>query len=180
MEIKYQEHQLKKENTKFQITDKNLKLLIGVGIVLIMILTPFLFYLYKIIPASVKTWETPFFTIETNGFNSVQIFIHALFTKLTFVISFSVWFLTCKYWWRWVLLVPLTMFLFQLTGVVNQNISYIDEYDFWYSLPVTIPVIISLVYIRNKMKFYSTGLDLKEQIDQEINSLKKDEKELII
>ncbi len=66
---------------------------------------------------------------------------------------------------------PLTLFLFQLTGVINQNLEYIDNYDFWYSLPVVIPIICFLIYIRNKIKFYTESIDLKEELDTEIEKL---------
>ncbi|TSE08754.1 hypothetical protein [Aquimarina algiphila] len=159
---------------RFQITDKKTKLISGVIVIIVLAMTPLLFYLYKIVPKGTTSWQFLTFTMETKGFRSVQIFIHAFFTKFTFVLSFSVWFLTCKHWWKWVLLIPLTMFLFQLTGVVNQNIEYIDEYDFWYSLPVTIPVLVFLIILRNRLKFYNDALDLKEQLDKEILELKKE------
>ncbi len=160
---------------RYQITDNKKKLLIGVVVIIIMAITPFLFYFYKIVPKGVTSWDFLFFTIESNGFKSVQIFSHAFFTKLTFVISFSIWFITCKYWWKWVLLIPLVMFLFQLTGVLNQNIKYIDEYDFWYSLPVTIPVLGFLLWLRKKLNFYTNALDIKDDIDNKITDLQKEE-----
>ena len=149
-------------------------MLIGVGIAIILILSPFLFYLYRYAPHDSKEWKFLFFTIHSGGFNSVQIFIHALFTKFLYVLLTSIWFLTAKYWWRYAILVPLTMFLFQLSGVINFSIQYIDEYDFWYSLLIVIPVVIFLIWLSGKLRFYTTALDIREQINEELESIQKE------
>jgi len=159
---------------KFPITVRNKKLYIGVGIAIILILSPFAFYLYRYAPHDSKEWDLLFFTIYSGGFNSAQIFIHALFTKFLYVLLTSIWFLTAKHWWKYAILVPLTMFLFQLSGVINQKIQYIDEYDFWYSLPVVIPVVIFLIWLSGKLRFYTTALDIREQISEELESIQKE------
>lgn len=162
-----------KKTTKSHPTDRRRRFLIGGSIATILILSPFLFYFYKYAPPDSKEWKWLFFTIQSGGFNSVQLFIHALFSKLLFVILLSIWFLTTSYWWKYAILVPLTMFLFQLSGVINFSIQYIDEYDFWYSLPVVVPIIVFLIWLSKKLNFYSTAMDLREQIDQELESIRK-------
>ena len=67
------------------------------------------------------------------------------------------------------------MFLFQLSGVINQNVQYIDEYDFWYSLPVVLPIIFFLIYISYLVGKRSSGNDsLKKDVDQEITNIFSD------
>lgn len=156
---------------KFPLTVRKKKLYAGVSIIIFLVITPFLFYLYRFAPSDTNVMETKFFIINSGGFKSVQGFTHALFTKLTLVFLVTLWFLTCRHWWKWSLLVPLTLFLFQLTGVINHALEYIDNYDFWYSLPVVIPVICFLVYIKNKIRFYTDSIDLKEELDTEIEKL---------
>lgn len=163
-----------KKITKSLPTGRRKKLLIGVGITIILILSPFAFYLYRYAPHDSKEWDVLFFTVYSGGFNSVQLFIHALFTKLLYVLLTGIWFLTARHWWKYAILVPFTMFLFQLSGVINFSIQYIDEYDFWYSLPVVIPVIIFLVWLSGKLRFYTTALDIREQIDEELESIRKE------
>ncbi len=163
-----------KKITKSPPTGRRKKLLIGVGITIILILSPFAFYLYRYAPNDSKQWEILFFTVHSGGFNSVQIFIHALFTKFLYVLLTGIWFLTARHWWKYAILVPFTMFLFQLSGVINFSIQYIDEYDFWYSLPVIIPVIVFLIWLSRKLRFYTTALDIREQIDEELESIRKE------
>tara|TARA_B100000949_G_C14120029_1_gene382152 strand:- start:76 stop:522 length:447 start_codon:yes stop_codon:yes gene_type:complete len=141
-----------------------------------LVATPFLFYFYKFAPKGAEEWETLFGTITSGGFDNVQIYLHALVTKLTFVLLTGIWFLTSRNWWRYAILIPFTMFLFQLSGVVNFKISYIDEFDFWYSLPIILPILILLVYISYIASKKSGDSDeLKQEVDNEIKKLLSDD-----
>ncbi|MCW5521078.1 hypothetical protein J1N09_14605 [Aureitalea sp. L0-47] len=163
-----------KKTLKYRTTDKKKASLIsGVLLTLILVSTPFLFYLYRIVPSDTAEWDTLFGTVRTNGFNTVQGYIYTLFTKLTFVLLTAIWFVTSRNWWKYAILVPLTMFLFQLSGVINQNIQYIDEYDFWYSLPVILPIIFFLIYISYRLgkRRAAEAEALKEQVDEEISNI---------
>ena len=102
--------------------------------------------------------------------------MHALFTKIIFVLLTGIWFLTSKNWWKYAILVPLTLFLFQLSGVVNDKIKYIDEFDFWYSLPVILPILFFLIYISYVISKKQGGSDdLKDDVDQEIKKILSDD-----
>lgn len=162
-----------KQTTKSQNTDRRKRLIIGGVIAFLLAITPFLFYLYKYAPTDSKTWETSFFSIDSGSFRNAQSFVHALFTKITFVIITVIWFVTSKDWWKWAILIPLTMFLFQLLGVLNQRISYMDEFDFWYSLIVIIPIIVFLVWISHELNKTIGDLDLKDEIEEELEKYKK-------
>lgn len=160
-------------NTKFRQTGRKKRLIIGGVVAVILAITPFLFYLYKYAPDNSKIWKTSLFTIESKGFSTAQAYIHALYTKITFVIITSLWFLTSRDWWKWAILVPLTMFLFQLLGIINYQEKYVDEFDFWYSLPVIIPVIIFLIWISRELNKIIGDLDLKDEIEEELEKYKK-------
>ncbi len=164
------------QNIKFHQTDKKRTFINGVLLTIFLVATPFLFYFYKFAPKGVEEWETFFGTITSGGFDNVQIYLHALVTKLTFVLLTGIWFLTSRNWWRYAILIPFTMFLFQLSGVVNFKISYIDEFDFWYSLPIILPILILLVYISYIASKKSGDSDeLKQEVDNEIKKLLSDD-----
>lgn len=162
-----------KISTKSRQTGRKKRLIIGGVIAFLLAITPFLFYLYKYAPDNSKIWETALFTIESKGFSNAQTYIHALFTKITFVIITSLWFLTSKDWWKWAILIPLTMFLFQLLGVINYQEKYIDNFDFWYSLPIIMPIIVFLVWISRELNKIIGDLDLREEIEEELENYKK-------
>ena len=166
-----------KINTKFHQTDRRLSIIKGVLLSIILIATPFLFYLYTYAPSESKEWNTIFGTINSGGFGNVQTYTHALVTKFTFVLLTGIWFLTSTNWWKYAILVPLTMFLFQLSGVVNYKIQYIDEYDFWYSLPIVLPILFFLIYISVRIGKKQTdhAFDLKNDVDEEIKKMMSDD-----
>ena len=106
----------------------------------------------------------------------MQAFMHALFTKIIFVLLTGLWFLTSQNWWKYAILVPFTMFLFQLSGVINAQMEYIDEFDFWYSLPVVLPILFFLIYISYIVSKKRTGYDdLKDDVDREIKKILSDD-----
>ena len=163
---------MKKASTKINIgfrqTDRKKRLFLGGVIALFLAITPFLFYLYKYAPSDSKVWDTPFFTINSNGFPSAQAYVHALFTKIIFLIITTLWFITSHHWWKWAILIPLIMFLFQLLGVINYNIKYIDEFDFWYSLPIIIPTVLTIIWIGNEINKTIGDIDLREELEEEL------------
>lgn len=168
-------NKLKKTSILRHQTDRKKSYIIGVLLSIILIATPFLFYLYRIAPTDSTEWDTLFGTINSGGFQNVSYFFHSLFTKATFVLLTGIWFLTSRNWWKYAILVPFTMFLFQLSGVVNYQIQYIDEYDFWYSLPVILPILFFLVYISLRIrKRTAQNNPLKKDVDEEINKIFSD------
>ncbi|WP_272864001.1 hypothetical protein [Aureisphaera galaxeae] len=140
-----------------------------------MILTPFLFYVYKYAPSGADEWDTIFGTIKAGNFSSVKVFAHTLSTKITFIIITGIWYFTSRNWWRFAILVPFTMFLFQLVDVLNRSTKYIDEFDFWYSLPVVLPIIFLMIYISLRLHKKSEVSDLlKEEADEELKNIFSD------
>ena len=161
---------------KSRQTDKKRTFINGVLLTIFLVATPFLFYFYKLAPKEVKEWNTVFGTVTSGGFGNVQVYLHAFATKSTFVFLTGVWFLTSKNWWKYAILIPFTMFLFQLSGVINYKEGYIDEFDFWYSLPIILPILILLIYISYIAGKKSSNDDgLKKEVDDEIKKLLSDD-----
>lgn len=168
---------LTNQNIRSHQTDKKQSYINGVLLTIFLVTTPFLFYFYKFAPKGEEEWKTIFGTITSGGFDNIQIYLHALVTKLTFVLLTGIWFLTSKNWWRYAILIPFTMFLFQLSGVINFKISYIDEFDFWYSLPIIIPILVLLIYVSYiaRKKSINNEDELKKEVDDEIKKLLSDD-----
>ena len=87
--------------------------------------------------------------------------------KITPLTLLLIWFFTCKHWWYHVILVPVTMYAFQLTAAVYEDIyttdgGVIDTNQLIYLAPFFI-LILSLVYlIRIKIFDRIYGIDLSE------------------
>jgi len=131
--------------------DKGKKNLIQGGIVVLIIaITPFLFYLYKEFPSDSKIWELSFLSIKTDYYFSVYDLVWYVTNKSVPILLLSIWFFTCKHWWHWIILVPLSMYIFQLWGIINESRG-MDEVELIYILPLMMILIPSVYVIRAKL-----------------------------
>ncbi|GAB1307346.1 hypothetical protein KH5_00290 [Urechidicola sp. KH5] len=155
---------LKKQGTKYLGT--------GSLIIAFMLFIPYAFYLYRSFPDT-DSYETIFGTFESNYYESVRYFIHSFFSKLIPLTLLLVWFTTCKHWWYHSIAIPISVYIFQLISVINDDMEFNDEVEFIYSLPFTIVILTILYFIRSRISLYLKAVDLKEQVD-----IKVDEKQL--
>jgi hypothetical protein len=143
------------------------ELFIGGIIVILVALSPFVFYSYKSFPQN-NLWETSLFTIET-GFPDWFAYAWYLVGKIVPLYLLLLWFFTCKHWWHWIILVPIAMYAFQLWGLINES-NKLDELELYYILPLMM-VLVPFVYIvRAKLFDKVRGDDLKsfeEELAQE-------------
>ena len=145
------------ENLNHYKTDRK-SLVIGGIVVLMIAITPFLFYLYENFPDS-QVWETSFHSFET-GFPSFYAFAWYFTGKFIPLYLLLIWFFTCKHWWHWIILVPIAMYAFQLWGVINENNNY-DELEIYYVIPLMMIIIPAVYVIRAKLFDKVRGDDLK-------------------
>lgn len=128
-------------------TDKK-ALVIGSIVVLLIAITPFLFYIYESFPDT-QVWETSMFKIETS-FPNWYAFAWYFTGKAIPLYLLLLWFFTCKHWWHWIILVPIAMYSFQLWGVINESNS-LDELELYYVLPLMMILIPAVYVIRAKL-----------------------------
>ncbi len=141
-----------------QTKDKK-SLFIGGAIVILIAITPFLFYLYKSFPDDSKIWETSLFSLETSFYSWFD-YAWYLTGKIIPLYLLLIWFFTCKHWWHWIILVPIAMYTFQLWGLINQN-RLLDEVELYYVLPLMMVVIPFVYVIRAKLFANIHDQDLK-------------------
>lgn len=153
--------------SKFQDKDKK-KFSIGGGIVILLIaITPYLFYLYESFPDT-QVWETFLFSIETNYLSWYQ-FAWFLSGKVIPLYLLLIWFFTCKHWWHWIILVPLFMYIFQTWGLINQSRN-IDEVELVYMIPVMLIIIPAVYLIRAKVFNKIRGVDDMRAFEEELKT----------
>lgn len=154
---------------KFSTRQKN-RILGGVCS-LLLLFSPYLFYLYEVAPADSDMWELGFITIHAGGFKSVQIMCHAAISKLFPFLLLSMAYFNLGQWWKYFFMVPIGMFLYQFLGVINYQSSYIDDFDFYLSLPILVPLLALIMYLDRKLKLYALKSDLQDFVQKEINRL---------
>ncbi len=144
-------------------TDKK-ALVIGTIVVFLIAITPFLFYLYESFPDT-PIWETSFFTINTS-FPNWYAFAWYFTGKAIPLYLLLLWFFTCRHWWHWIILVPISMYTFQLWGVINESNS-LDELELYYVLPLMM-VLIPFVYVIRAKLFAKIHDDDLKSFEEEL------------
>lgn len=147
------------QQSKHRDKDKK-KYTIGSGIVVFLIaISPYLFYVYESFPND-YVWKTFLFelTLELNTWYN---FVWFMTNKIIPLYLLLIWFFTCKHWWHWIILLPITIYLFQTWGIVNQSRN-VDEVELIYMLPVMLVIVPAVYLIRAKVFYRFKGDDLKD------------------
>ncbi|GAB5399359.1 MAG: hypothetical protein Aureis2KO_09440 [Aureisphaera sp.] len=139
-------------------TEGKPNLFLGGIVVLIIALTPFLYYAYESFPSG-QVWETSLFTVETT-FPSMYQYAWFIAGKVVPLILLLLWFFTCKHWWHWIIIVPIAMYAFQLWAIIKQS-SSVDELELYYLIPLMLVIVPSVYLIRAKLFAKIRGSDLK-------------------
>ena len=153
-----------KQSTK----EESSHLLTGSLIIAFMLFIPYAFYVYNYFPDEF-TYETRFFTFTSNYYESVRYFMHNLLSKLIPLTLLLIWFTTCKHWWYYSIAIPISVYIFQLGGVINDDVKFNDEYEFIYSLPITLVIIAILILLRSKISVFLKAKDIKKQMDEQMS-----------
>jgi hypothetical protein len=136
------------------------KYTIGGGIVVLLIaISPYLFYLYEGFPNDF-VWKTFLFEWELNLYDWYT-FSWFMANKVIPLYLLLIWFFTCKHWWHWIILIPITMYLFQTWGLLNQTRNA-DEVELLYMIPVMLIIIPAVYLIRAKVFNRMRGDDMRE------------------
>jgi len=152
---------------------KKYSLVTGSIIILLIISTPYLLYIYNSVPQDTDLLDTIFGNIKKGQYPSVQVYIFYFFQKFVPLLLLIIWFLTNKHWWVHAIIIPISMYLFQLISIINDSEQYIDEVEFIYSVPITVIIMVILYFIRSKMSIYITAIDLKKEMDENMKTPKK-------
>ncbi|MDC7999818.1 hypothetical protein POV26_02115 [Aequorivita todarodis] len=124
-----------------------------------MAVTPFIYYSYESFPDNTQVWETFLFKFTTK-FPSLYQYAWFLTGKVIPVILLLIWFFTCKHWWHWIILVPLSMYVFQLFNILKQNFD-VDEVEIVYVIPIMMILVPFVYLIRAKLFSQMRADDLK-------------------
>jgi len=139
-----------KRKLKFQVTNSNRSLILGSVVATLIAITPFLFTLYESVP-DIKVWDTFLFTYNSNYYESANVAAWTLFGKIIPLYLLFIWFFTCRHWWFHALLVPIALYVYQIIGVLNDDLRFNDTNLFLYLLPAMAIVIPSIYLIRARM-----------------------------
>jgi len=152
---------------------KKTSLWTGSFIILIIVFIPYLLYIHQNIPRDIENYETIFGVIKGGHYIRVQTYIYFLLSKFVPLALLTIWFLTNKHWWVHAIIIPISVYLFQLIMVINDSEDFMDEVDFIYTVPITAIVVVILYFLRSKLAIYILAVDLKKEMDENMKNPKK-------
>lgn len=153
--------------------NKKKSLLSGSILIILIIISPYFLFLNESIDPNIKQIDTIFGVIKGGYYGSISVLFYWIMAKFVPIFLLSILFLTNKNWWAPAILVPISVYLFQLISVVNDSAEYFDEIEFIYTLPILVPVVIALFFIRHKISIYIQATDLKKEMDDKMDTIKK-------
>ena len=145
-------------------------------VIIALIILPLLMYLHNVIP-DVKSYDFILFKLDSNYYKSLQIWFWVISIKLVFIITYIIWFSTCRYWWRNVLLVPLIYFITQLFYALNTELRFGDKNEIFYKneifveFLISLPIVFVIFIVTKKMRYHSKPKSLNDALDSEINAV---------
>ncbi|WP_457610153.1 hypothetical protein [Lutibacter sp.] len=153
--------------------NRKTSLWIGSLIILLIISAPYLLYFHKNINPELENFETFLGVIKGGYYTKAQMYVYFFFSKFVPLLLFTIWFLTNKHWWVHALIIPISVYLFQLISVINDSEKYVDEVDFIYTVPIAAIILVILYFIRSKLAIYIGAVDLKREMDENMKTPKK-------
>ncbi|WP_430908832.1 hypothetical protein [Maribacter sp. 2-571] len=149
------------------------RLFIESFLVLFIIVSPFMFNLHNYLPKDPEATLDIFgITIGRNGFPNIKSHAWFLLGKIIPLYLLAIWFFTCKHWWYHIILIPTTMYAFQIFEVMFFQNEVVDTDNLFWLLPVCMVVIPFVYFVRIKLyDKHVHGIDL-EAMEAELNNLR--------
>lgn len=175
---KFKNKQLKDHPSRF--------LLLGSLIAFFIAFSPYVFYLYEIFPSG-PVWENSFFTYESRYYENVLTAAWTYLGKITPLLLLLIWFFTCKHWWYHAILIPITMYIYQIIVAFYQDVylkvNLMDIDGLIYLAPFFLIILVIVYLVRTQIFDRIYGIDLSELNETDVSVFStgmstKDEKEL--
>ena len=135
-----------------------------------LLLIPFIYNIYQIIP---KSYEINFFYWEkaNNGFLGAAELIYYLTNKLIPISILIIWYITCDYWWKLALFIPISIYSYQIHDAIFVVSSSVDEYEYIKAFPLVFCFIVFTILLSKMYKYDLKSYSIRKQLDQEIDRL---------
>jgi hypothetical protein len=143
-------------------------------VILIIIVSPIAFYHYMLAPSNAQIWEIGFFSINADYYERARDFLWISAYKILIVTLISVWFITCKYWWRYFLIISIAVEVQKYIYFLSFEIDFFENFKFIKSFVIIMSYIFLLLLISKKFNYYSRNINFKKELNNEIFSLMKD------
>ncbi len=152
-------------------------LLTGSIIAFCIAFSPYIFYLYEIFPSG-PVWENSFFTYESKYYENVLTAAWTYLGKITPLFLLLIWFFTCKHWWYHSILIPISMYAYQILSTVYDDVYLEKPINFdtdglIYLAPFFISILVIVYLVRIQIFDRVYGIDLSELNETDVTVFSK-------
>ncbi|WP_343486388.1 hypothetical protein [Allomuricauda sp. d1] len=125
---------------------------------LLLVLSPIIGTISSNISFEMKSVDFHLFELGNFGFPNFATFLWYLALKLLVLTPMVVFFLSEKKWWRYALLSPILVTMYQLRTGLKPEIDVIDEHEIFEAMPLLLGILLILLflakpaYYQNKLK----------------------------
>jgi hypothetical protein len=144
--------------------------LVDLVVIMLIIITPILFFIYNLIPQNIKVIETYYFALEAGYYETINAIVWQLSLKFLSSTIFILWFLTCKHWWRYFLLISIAFELYKLYSVLNEIFST-EPLQLANASKFILIIMMLLLLISYKMNYFSFKKSFSQELNFEIDNL---------
>ncbi|WP_298896311.1 hypothetical protein [uncultured Psychroserpens sp.] len=135
------------------------------------IILPFLFFTYKLVPLDYNIWSSEFLSLDAEVIMDVDYCIWIFYIKVLTLLILSIWFVTNPYEWRFIIVLPIIIEMYKVyVLIVSLKWGYDYEIFFFESLLLSFPYILILYFFSRWTGFYIKKETFKIKINEEINA----------
>ena len=159
------DHQMKREELKLSIR------LVDIFLISILLSIPLIYSFFDFIPEGQLEYNWMGTVITPHGFKDVNIFVWYLLSKICILIPLLLWFFTSQNWWRYAILSPIVIYIYQIWESFNTSNTQVDEIEFIKALPLLASIIFILLIFSHFVKYRSKLALLYDELTIEIDRL---------
>lgn len=142
----------------------------------ILLFIPSLYFMEMLIPKGVQTYQLGWLEINDFGFNDVNMFFWYVNLKLCVLLPLMIWFVSCRKWWRYSILVPIILTTSQLWELFQSpSASKLDQFELFKALPAILFIIglllLSSYFIKYRYRIFDVYLDITHEINDVVGQL---------
>ncbi|MBT8205084.1 MAG: hypothetical protein KJP14_03450 [Eudoraea sp.] len=131
-----------------------------------------LWFSHYLIPDGVKSYWLGPLKIHSNGFTDASTFLWYSSKKFVMIILLVLWFFSTYNWWRYALLSPIILYMYQFWESF-QDINSLDAYGNVKVFPLVFLSVLLVLAFSHVVRLQSRTLDTYEEISIEIDRLIK-------
>jgi hypothetical protein len=130
---------------------------------------PILYILSRLIPEGPKSFSYGWFYIHDHGFKDLHIFFWYIFYKIFALLPLMIWFISSKNWWRYAIMVPITLFTYQIWEMFKDDSNVVDQFELVKAAPAILFIIGLILFLSFQIQYRHKLHDIYEDILNEIN-----------